>query len=62
MGDLIKFDPKKPEPEKQYCFECGCGCQDFWLMFGGTVECKDCGWTQIKAVWILLPPEILKPE
>jgi len=56
MGDVVNFRP--PEPE--YCYVCGCGSQDFILMYGGLLECSGCRCLSSKMIWMMIPPEIVR--
>jgi uncharacterized Zn finger protein (UPF0148 family) len=39
MNEPLKFTPKKPT----HVFECECGCQLFYLLIDGRIECRVCG-------------------
>lgn len=51
MGNVVELKKQKPpmEPARlvklEYCWECGCGCQQFILLRGGEVVCYDCEMT-----------------
>ena len=39
MSDVAEFKLKRPT----HVFECACGCQLFYLVSDGRVECRVCG-------------------
>lgn len=45
--DLYKFRRKKPE----YVIECACGCQHFFLLDGGHIQCRMCDTVSTTREW-----------
>jgi hypothetical protein len=45
---ILEFKPKQ---DTSKVFECGCGSQSFFLVYGGPIQCRGC--EEIKALrWI----------
>ena len=46
MNTVVEFRQRRLgailKHEKEYCWECGCGSQQFLLMKGGEIVCFDC--------------------